>query len=315
MRQSISVVVPVYNSEQTIVAVCERVRAVLEPLTRELEFVLVDDGSRDGSWRCIEEFARRDPRVRGIHLMRNFGQHNALLCGIRSARHELIVTLDDDGQNPPEEIPKLLEQLTPELDVVYGTPADEQHGMLRDWASVITKLVLKRAMGVDVARSISAFRVFRTHLRDAFADYRGSIVSIDVLLTWGTTRFAAIPVKHHPREVGTSNYSVARLIAHAMNMMTGFSTFPLQVASVTGLAAVVLGIVIFGWVIGRILISGVEVPGFAFLACIITIFAGAQMFSIGIIGEYLGRMHFRTMDHPCYVVQQEVGAGTGDGAP
>jgi undecaprenyl-phosphate 4-deoxy-4-formamido-L-arabinose transferase len=187
--------------------------------------------------------------------------------------------------------------------VVYGQPADEQHGFWRNRASQITKLVLEASMGAAVARQISAFRAFRTQLRDAFADYRGSFVSIDVLLTWATTRFSAVRVDHAPRKVGESNYSVRQLITHALNMVTGFSTLPLQLASMTGFFCTFFGILVLGYVLGRTLIFGVSVPGFAFLASIVAIFSGAQLFSIGIIGEYLSRMHVRAMDRPMYVVR------------
>ena len=238
---------------------------------------------------------------------RNFGQHNALLCGIRAARYSVIVTLDDDLQNPPEEIHKLLSRLNEGVvDVVYGKPEREQHGLLRDLASSITKLVLQQAMGAQTARHISAFRAFHTRLRDAFAGYRSPFVSIDVLLTWGTTRFSLVEVKHDARKVGKSNYTLKKLIAHAFNMMTGFSTTPLQIASWIGFVFTLFGILILAYVVGSYLVHGVAVQGFTFLASIIAIFSGAQLFALGIIGEYLARMHFRSMERPVYLVRDEV---------
>src|SRR5262249_41396236 len=149
----------------------------------------------------ILRLAERYPEVRGLDLSRNFGQHNALLCGIRAARHEIIVTLDDDLQNPPEEIPHLLHKLAEGHDVVYGTPQRQQHGWWRDHASVLTKLALRHMLGAETARSVSAFRAFRRLLSDAFANFHAPFVSIDVLLSWGTTRFAAVEVRHEPRRV------------------------------------------------------------------------------------------------------------------
>ncbi len=300
--------VPVYNSEQTLTELCERLHSVLRGCSSRFEIILVDDGSRDGSWEQIVQLAGGTSHVRGLQLMRNYGQHNALLCGIRLAEHEVIVTIDDDLQNPPKEIPLLLEQLAQGFDVVYGTPETEQHGFWRNRASQITKLVLRHAMGTAVARQISAFRAFRTPLREAFADFRGTFVSIDVLLTWATRRIAAVRVKHLMREVGESNYTTGRLMTHALNMITGFSTLPLQLASMTGFACTFLGLLVLAYVVGRTLIQDVSVPGFAFLACIIAIFSGAQLFSIGIIGEYLARMHSRSMDRRSYVVRDHVGA-------
>jgi len=238
--------------------------------------------------------------------MRNYGQHNALLCGIRSARNEVIVTIDDDLQHPPEEIPRLLAELERGFDVVYGTPVAEHHGFLRDIASKVTKIALQDAMGAATARRVSAFRVFRTQLRDAFATYQGPFVSIDVLLTWGSTRFSSVTVKHVERPYGVSNYTFRKLLIHAMNMMTGFSVLPLQLASLMGFAMTFLGLAVLGYVFIRYAIYGGRVPGFSFLASLISIFSGAQMFAMGIMGEYLARMHFRSLERPAYTVREHV---------
>jgi glycosyltransferase involved in cell wall biosynthesis len=298
----VSVVVPVYNSEGSLPLLVERLGKVLEPQRQLGELILVNDGSRDRSWEVIRDLIGRHAWVRGINLMRNYGQHNALLCGIRAARHAVIVTLDDDLQTPPEEIPRLLAELEKGADVVYGTPQQQAHGLLRDLASSITKFALQSAVGAETARKVSPFRVFRTHLRDAFANYSGPFVSIDVLLTWGTRKFAAINVRNDPRTIGVSNYTVRKLIAHAMNMMTGFSTLPLQIASIIGFLFTFFGFAVLCFVLGRYFIQGGSVPGFPFLASVIAIFSGAQLFALGIIGEYLARMHFRMMDRPSYAV-------------
>lgn len=298
----VSVVVPVYNGAPTIAELHRRLVAVLERCAGSFEIVFVEDCGQDDSWDRIVAAAARDPRVRGIRLSRNFGQHNALLCGIRDARYETVVTLDDDLQNPPEEIPKLLSRLDEGFDVVYGAPEREQHGFFRDLASQVTKAVLQNAMGAATARRVSAFRAFRTRVRDAFAGYRGPFVSIDVLLTWGTTRFTYLTVRHDSRAAGRSNYTIRKLVTHALNMMTGFSTGPLQLASIVGFTFTLFGLVTLAYVLAVYFIHGRDVPGFAFLASVVAIFSGAQLFALGIIGEYLARMHFRSMDRPPYVV-------------
>jgi glycosyltransferase involved in cell wall biosynthesis len=303
-RPSISVVIPAYNSELSLPELVRRLEPVLDEAASDYELILVDDGSRDGTWRVIEDLARDHGWVRGVPLMRNYGQHNALLCGIRLARYEWTVTMDDDLQHPPEEIPKLLEKLNDDKDVVYGTPSQEQHGLWRDVATQVTKIALQSAMGAPIARKAGAFRLFRTQLRDAFAGYDGPYVSIDVLLTWGTTRFTAIEVRHEPRRLGTSTYTFRKLVVHALNMITGFSTWPLQLASMIGFFFTVVGTVALFFVVIRFLISGVSVPGFAFIASMIAIFAGAQLFSLGIMGEYLARIHARSMQHPTYSVRE-----------
>jgi glycosyltransferase involved in cell wall biosynthesis len=266
------------------------------------ELVLVEDGSPDGTWTVIQQLARQYPFLRGVRLMRNYGQHNAVLCGIRAACGRIIVTMDDDLQNPPEEIPRLLAKLSEGYDVVYGTPQKEAHGFLRDVASQVTKLVLQKSMGAATARDVSAYRVFHTRLRNAFADYRGAFVSIDVLLTWGASRFTSIRVKNDPRTIGVSNYTLYKLIAHALNMMTGFGTAPLQLASLLGFLFTLVGGATFLYVVGRYLISGSPVQGFPFLASAIAIFSGVQLFALGIMGEYLARIHVRTTDRPSFAV-------------
>ena len=299
LEPSLSVVVPVYNSETILRALVSRLQPVLARAASRHELILVDDGSRDRSWRAIQDLAREHGWIRGIGLMRNYGQHNALLCGIRAARHEVIVTMDDDLQHPPEEIPRLLAALGEDCEVVYGAPEREQHGWLRDLASQLTKLALQKSMGAETARKVSAFRAFRTGLREAFAGYRSQFVSIDVLLTWGTTWFKAVPVRHDPRAVGVSNYTYRKLLTHAMNMVTGFTVLPLQIASVTGFVFTLLGIVLLA-LVGINYLLRPSPPGFTFIASVIAIFSGAQLFAIGIIGEYLARMHFRMMDRPTY---------------
>lgn len=301
---SISVVIPVYNAEQNLQNLYEQLIPALEAIADHFEVIMVEDHGTDNSWKIINQLRAQDKRICGTRLSRNYGQHNALLCGIRSARYDTILTMDDDLQNPVSEIPILFTKLAEGFDVVYGTPQQEQHGLLRNLASRITKRALQGAMGVDTARNVSAFRVFRTRLREGFKDYRSPFVSIDVLLTWSTTSFAAVKVRHEPRLEGQSNYTLGKLVHHAFNLVTGFSTFPLQVASLAGFFFSLFGFAVLAWVLGRYFIDGSSVPGFAFLASIIAIFSGAQMFALGIFGEYLARIHFRTMDRPPYVVEQ-----------
>jgi undecaprenyl-phosphate 4-deoxy-4-formamido-L-arabinose transferase len=302
---SLSIVVPVYNSQESLPELVAELARVLPTLVEQYEVIFVNDGSRDKSWDVVQQLSREYAWVRGFDLMRNYGQHNALLCGIRAAQYELIATMDDDLQHPPVALETLLNKLNEGYDVVYGTPQKQQHGLLRDLASEITKLALQSSMGVDVARNVSAFRLFRTPLREGFLNYRGSFINIDVLLTWSTTRFAAIPVRHDERKFGVSNYTFRKLVTHALNMITGFSVLPLQLASMIGFVFTVFGILIFVYVVGRYIVEGGVVPGFPFLASIIAIFSGAQLFALGIIGEYLARMHFRLMDRPSYLVRSE----------
>lgn len=308
MSPHLSLIVPVFRAGQTLRELHRRIVAAVDPLDPEFELVLVEDCGGDDTWSVIAELAAIDPRVRGIQLARNYGQHNALLCGIRAARGEIVITLDDDLQNPPEEIPALLARLEEGYDVVYGKPRKEQHGLLRDAASRVTKLALQGAMGAETASQVSAFRAFRTRLRGSFDAYRSPTVNIDVLLTWGTTRFSAVTVRHDERAAGASGYTVRKLITHALNMMTGFSTLPLQLASIMGFIFALFGLGLLIYLFARYLAFGSVVPGFTFLASVIVIFSGVQLFALGIFGEYLARMHFRSMERPPYSVL--IGPGT-----
>jgi undecaprenyl-phosphate 4-deoxy-4-formamido-L-arabinose transferase len=306
MSPGLSVVVPVYNSEGTLAKLAEHLAQVLPDLAAEYELTLVNDGSSDSSWMVIEELTRTRPWIRGINLMRNYGQHSALLCGIRAARYDVVITIDDDLQHPPQEIPKLLEVLKDGYDVVYGRPLKDHHSLWRWAASRITKIALRRAMGSEVAANISAFRAINTRLRDAFDRYYAPFPNLDVLLTWGGNRFAVVDVEHRPRLFGKSNYTVGQLMRHALNMMTGFTVIPLQLASFVGFTFTLVGFALFLYVLLAYFVRGSSVPGFPFLASVVVIFSGAQLFALGIIGEYLARIHFRVMDRPSYVIRQEI---------
>ncbi len=310
LPEGLTVVVPVYNSEQSLPVLIERLEEVLRDLGRPSEVILVNDSSADRSWQVIQDLARGNDRIRGVNLTRNFGQHNALLCGIRRARYDVTVTMDDDLQNPPEEIQVLLDRLDEGFEVVYGRPEKLTHGFYRNWASRITKIALQQGMGADTARHISAFRAFRTVVRNGFWDFRGPHVSIDVLLTWSASRFATAVVRHDPRKLGQSNYTMRKLIVHALNMITGFTTLPLRLASIVGFGLTIFGVGIFLYVVGRYAIQGSPVQGFTFLASVIAIFSGSQLFALGILGEYLARMHIRLMGQPTYSIEAEVGGGS-----
>ena len=312
--KGVSVVVPVHGSGDALEELARRVSAVLSASGQPWEIVLVDDGSPASAWARIEELARREPRVRGITLMRNYGQHNALLCGLRAAAYDTTVTMDDDLQNPPEEIPRLLEKKDEGWDLVYGAAAAQSQPFWRKVGSGLIRSALARSIGKERAKSVSAFRALRTANRDAFADFRGPFVSLDVLLAWTTDRATSVEVRHDPRRSGVSSYSFWKLVAHAGDMMTGFSTWPLRLASVVGFGFTLFGLAVLAYVIGRFIAAGGSVPGFPFLASIIAIFSGAQLFALGIIGEYLARVHFRSMERPVYVVREKTPEGRSGAA-
>jgi undecaprenyl-phosphate 4-deoxy-4-formamido-L-arabinose transferase len=301
------VVIPVYNSQATLPALTERLAAVLPTIADRFEVVLVNDGSQDGSWEAVCQAARKHPWVRGVNLMRNYGQHNALLAGIRAARYAVTVTMDDDLQHPPEEIPRLFGTLAQGNDLVYGVPALPQQGLSRNLSSRLTKLWLHRVLGVAMASRASAFRAFRTVLRDGFAHYEGPAVAIDALLAWTTTRTASVEVRHEPRRHGRSQYSWFKLAKLAIDLTTTFRTWPLRLASVVGFVVMLLGLTAFVFVLGSYLATGQPLSVFRFLATTLAIFSGAQLFTLGILGEYVARIHHRVLREPAYVIRERVG--------
>lgn len=303
----LSIVVPVFEARESLGELTLRLKAALEGQVASFEVIFVDDGSRDGSFELIETLARDHSFVRGIALMRNYGQHNALLAGIRSAEHDVVVTMDDDLQHRPEDVMSLVRALTADVDLVYGVARNEEHGFWRNVSSRITKASMASAVGDDMARVASAFRAFRRHLRDAFENTNDPFVSLDVLLSWGTSRIATAAVDMDVRKHGRSGYTFGKLVRHALNMATGYSLLPLRLVTTMGFALSFVGVLILAFVVGRYFVTGSSIPGFPFLASIVALFSGAQLFALGVLGEYLGRMFFRSMQRPAFAVKKRVG--------
>ena len=297
----ISLVCPVYCSAQTLRILVDQICACLNGAYK-FEILLIDDRSPDSSWLEIVQISRENSAVRGIRLGRNVGQHGALLAGIRSARFDNIVTIDDDLQNPPSEVIKLVQTLDSNGGVVYGVSADVKQKMWRRASSIGAKQLFKKFLGFDSAVNISSFRAFETNLRDAFSGEIGPSVSIDSLLTWSTSTFCSIDVQHHPRLQGKSHYSFRKLVRFMIDTATGYSVVPLRLATTLGSIVTIFGFVMFLWVTLRPLLTGVTVPGFPLLAASLAIFSGTQLLVLGILGEYIGKMHFRVMNKPSYVI-------------
>ena len=301
----VSVVIPCFNSEATLSDMVDQLAAVLPGCAEHHEAILVNDGSTDATWERISELSARFHWVRGINLMRNYGQHNATLCGTREARYDITVTLDDDLQNPPSEIPKVLAKLDEGYDLVYATAENKTHSLYRYILSWVMRYAVAVATRQRTVRDLSAFRAFRTSLRDAFTDYRSPQLLIDILLGWGTTRIETIPVRHDLRRKGKSNYGFLQLVNAALLLWTGYTTAPLRFASLLGFTFVAFGGGVLAYVLGVYFLEG-SLPGFPFLASIIAIFGGVQLFTLGIIGEYVGRVFNRSLDQPVYVIKQTV---------
>lgn len=303
---SCSIIIPIYNSQESLPDLISEINDILPGIVNKFEIVLVNDGSKDQSWQVVNKLCEQYPVIRAFDLMKNYGQHNALLCGIRQAKYDVIVTMDDDLQHPPSEISKLFDKLDNGFDVVYGTPCKQTHGLWRDFSSKLIKWILKVIIHIPYAEGISSFRVFRTTLRESFSSFSNSYVSIDVLLSWGTGKIGFVEVEHHKRKVGASQYSFLKLLKHASNLVLGLSVLPLRLASILGFVFTIFGMGILAYVFLRYLIQGGSVPGFSFLASTIAIFSGIILFVLGIIGEYLARMYLNLMTKPAYTINAVV---------
>jgi glycosyltransferase involved in cell wall biosynthesis len=301
---SLSIVVPVYKGETLIEPLVAQLNKIVPEVANNYEIILVNDGSPDNSWPVIQRLVQKYPCVRGICMMRNYGQHNATLCGVRAAQYEVVITMDQDLQHPPEEIPLLLAKLEEGYDVVYGAPRKLPQGFWRNVMTASIKWILAKVIGLPSVHNVSAFRAFRTNLRDAFANFQSPSLILDVLLSWGTTRFTSVPVNIAHAE--RTNYNFTMLVRAAMLILIGYSTLPLRFASWIGFAMTLFGLGVFIYVLVVYFTAG-SLPGFPFLASIIAIFSGAQLFALGIFGEYLARMFDRSMDRPPYVIYETVG--------
>ncbi len=305
LPEGLSVVVPCYRSRDTLPELVARLMVTLPDTTPAHEVILVIDGSPDDTATIARELAIKysADRVRVVELRRNYGQHNALLAGVSRARFGVTVTMDDDLQHRPEEIPKLIAPLgDAAVDLTYGVPMREEHGVLRSFASRAIKSALALA-GVPNARDVSAFRAFRTDLRDGFGHVTDPFVSLDVVLSWVTTSVRRVKVEMDQRESGRSNYSVTRLMLHAANMATGYSVLPLRLVTVLGLVVSAFGLLALVTVLVMYWTGRVQVAGFTTTVAMLGLVAGTVMLSLGIIGEYLGRLHIRSMQRPAYVVR------------
>ena len=305
----ISVVVPCYRSAPMLAELVSRTHSALEGLVEQRdidawELILVVDGSVDETGTVAASLARSHQNVIAAELHRNYGQHSALLAGIRLANHDVIVTMDDDLQHPPEEIGTLLAELADDsIDLVYGIPLSEEHDVLRSGASRFVKAALS-ATGVANAQWVGAFRAFRAQLREAFAEASDPSPNIDVLLSWATSSVRPASVRMEKRAVGRSGYTFSTLMRHAMNMMTGYGTLPLRLATWLGFCFGALGFIALAYVLVTYITGVTTQPGFTTTVGLIALFAGVQLVTIGIIGEYIGRSHFRSMNKPAYFIRR-----------
>jgi undecaprenyl-phosphate 4-deoxy-4-formamido-L-arabinose transferase len=312
--QKVDLVIPVYNEEANLPVLFDRLRKGLGALPCAWRAIFVDDGSRDRSWDLIAGAAREEPRFQGVRLARNYGQHAAIFAGFSRCEADAVVTLDADLQNPPEEIPKLLAKFAEGYDVVGGWRREREDSALRRTASRLMNRLVSLATGVPLRDYGCMLRLYGMNVVRLMRN-SGEVSSfIPALAHCFTNRMVEIPVEHAERLEGRSRYSYLKLVGLLLDLLTGFSMFPLRLLSIIGLGLAACGIA-FGFVLLALrLWFGPEwaVGGVFTLFAIMFFFIGGQFVAFGTLGEYIGRIYNEVRKRPQFVVRQEVGQALAD---
>ena len=297
-KHTLSVVIPCYKSPSTLVNLVHEIIDLSNQINLQ-DVILVFDGDPQDSKVNEKVFQELSSKVKCITLAKNFGQHNAIYAGILHAKSELIATMDDDSQHLPKELMKMLDALNPKVDVIYGVPIVEEHGFVRSFSSRLVKNILWRT-GVEHARQISAFRIFKRDLITGLGEIRNPFVQIDVLLGWTTSRVGSVEVQMNRRSEGQSNYNLSKLLTYAYNLVTGYSVKPLRFVSYVGILSFLFGISLFAYSLVSYFVADETPSGFTFIAASVSLFSGIQLLSLGVISEYLGRIFAHTSGQPIF---------------
>lgn len=323
-----SIVVPVFNSERTLRPLCERIASLMEERKASFEIILVHDGGTSESWSVAAELAGGDDRVLAIQLMRNYGQSAATMCGLGHARGSFAITIDDDLQNPPEEIGVLIDAIDqrPDLDAVFGAPIQKHHALHRragSWA--LNKLSAGPIFGMgNPDLKLTSFRIMRRSVVETLLSVRTPRPAPGAMLCTITPRIANVPVRHEARVGGRGGYTLGKLLAMTIDKTLSFSTLPLRTLATVGVLGIVASAVLGGIYLTRYLVGGVGVPGWTTTVLLMIGIAGFNFFAFGVVGEYLLRILQTVQGNPQYLVRdrvgeaavgQVVGRAAGDAAP
>lgn len=307
---ALSFVIPVYGSEKVLPELVSRLQGVLDTLPRvrgSYEVVFVCDRSPDRSWQVIQQLAAQYPWVRGILLRMNAGQHNALMAGFAQARGQIIMTMDDDLQHAPSDIPALLAKLDEGHDLVYARFKNRQHASWKVWGSKLNDKVAGYLMQKPKGLYLSPYRAMRAEIVRDILRYRGPYVYVDGLLLSVTRNIGTVDVEHHDRFAGDSGYSLRKSISLWLKMATSFSIVPLRLTSFAGLTIAGVGFLLAVLlIIQKFTIDRMPI-GWSSLIVTILIIGGVQLVALGMLGEYLGRVLLTLNLRPQYVVGESVG--------
>ena len=301
----VSIVVPVFNESANLPTLWSRLKPVLDGLDRPWETVFVDDGSRDDSLGILREIAAREEgRVRVVELARNFGQHSAILAGFKQSRGEMVVTLDADLQNPPEEIPKLIAAIDEGNDVVGGWREERRDQAYRKYASRLHNRLTSLIVGVPMHDYGCMLRAYRRHIVDTVIDCDEKAAFVPALANTFAKRVAEIPVGHDDRASGKSKYNLFGLAKLSLNLITGFSLIPIQMLSMAGILISVPAVMFAAVLLGHRLIYGPQEEGALWTVSSLEFFLFGLIFlALGLMGEYIGRIYLEVRRRPTYVVR------------
>jgi|APSaa5957512535_1039671.scaffolds.fasta_scaffold12776_4 polyisoprenyl-phosphate glycosyltransferase len=288
-----SVVVPVYNSEKTIVKLVNGVINILEIYGELFEIILVDDCSNDQSWKLIKNIAKDNQNIISIQLMRNFGQGSATLAGLESSSGKFIITMDDDLQHPPEELPKLIESIhaDEDIDVVIGTPEEKIHHKVRNYGSSFVNKMNTLFLGKPEDLRFTGFRIIRKNVVDALLLFNIPYPALGPMIVNTTSRVKNIEFKHEKRVHGKSNYSLRKLLKQFLSNFIGYSVLPLHMLAIIGAIGMVVSTFTGLYFLFQYIVVGISVPGWTTLLLILLILMGFTFLSFSIIGEYLLRVN------------------------
>jgi len=302
----LSIVVPVFNEVPLLEELHARLQAVCEELGRSYELIFVDDGSTDSSFQMLQKLKAQDPHIRIIRFTRNFGQQAAVLAAFRHSRGDVVVQIDSDLQNPPEEISKLLDALEENIDLVTTRPRKRQDTLLRNLGSRFLVWLGQTVSGNAFKLNLSSFRAMRRSVIEKIDACSDRSRYMAVLMSWMAVPTVEIEVEHQQRERGETKYSLFTLIKLAWDIVTGFSNLPLRLVTYLGLLGSVLGFLLSAFLLYQRVVQGILIDGFVVLSSVFAFFAGVQLFSIGLLGEYLGRVYLQVQNRPDYIVDKVV---------
>ena len=310
----ISVIIPVYNEEENLEELLQRLVTTLTGLGRSFEIILVDDGSSDRSWEILEEWHKRYPQyIRALQFHRNFGQHQAIFAGFQTARGQVTITLDADLQNPPEEIPRLVAKLEEGYDTVGGWRENRRDSWLRKLPSLLVNRLMSYVTGVHMRDYGCMLRAYRREVIDSINQCQESSSFIPALANLYARRVAEIPVAHAERQRGRSKYTLMKLIRLNLDLMTGFSHLPIHAVGFMGITIAALGLLFGVFLFIRRLFVGPEVEGVFTLFAILFVFVGLNTLGLAIIGAYLTRIYSEVRQRPRYIIRQTLGPEDGEG--